>query len=322
MTGRRPTLDEVAARAGVSKATASKVLNDRPGVSAATRRRVGQVIHDLGYALSTAPARPSTRTVTAVFDSLSNLYALRVLEGAIGEAAANGVDLVTASGSVDPRTVAAKGHLGLLVVTAPVPAADLPLVAVDPPQAVDATVVSIGSHHWTGGLQATSHLLTLGHRRIAFVGGSPTNAGLRERFGGYREAHEAAGVPLDPALVSQEGIGSGERVAAALLSRPSRPTAIFATTDGDAFAAIRAAHRAGLRVPADVSVVGYDDTYATIPASIHLLTTVSTPMHDIGRLALRTLLDLAAGEEPVSRHIRLATRLIARETTAPPPPRP
>ncbi|GAA2559000.1 LacI family DNA-binding transcriptional regulator [Winogradskya consettensis] len=327
----RATLDEVAARAGVSKATASKVLNRRPGISAATRRRVDQALHDLGYAPTTARDPRTTRVVTAVFDTLTSLYSLRVLEGAVDAAREHGADLVTTtlvtgSTAIPVDAVAAKGHIGLLVITTRIgpevvracAGHGIALIAVDPPDALDDSVVSIGSHHWAGGLQATSHLLRLGHRRIAFVGGSPHNQGLRERFGGYREALDAAGVPPDPDLISQDGIGSGEAAVRRMLALPRRPTAVFATTDGDAFAAIRAARAHGLRVPTDLSVAGYDDTYA-IAATDSRLTTVSTPMHEIGRTALRTLLAMADGEPPISRHLRLATTLITRETTAPPP---
>lgn len=336
----RATLDVVAARAGVSKATASKVLNHRPGVSADTRRRVEQAMIDLGYAPTTAGRDPrATRTVTAVFDTLVNLYSLRVLEGAIQGAQEHGADLVavtlaTGEGGTDPhrltpenvRAMAGKGHTGVIVVTTPlhqgvVAAAHdqgLHLVTVDPPNTVDESVVSIGSHHWTGGLQATRHLIGLGHRRIAFVGGAPANLGLRERFGGYREALDAAGLTPDPALISQEGMGSAEAAVTGMLDLRDPPTAVFASNDGDAFAAVRAAQRRGLRVPDDLSVVGYDDTYAAIGATLQL-TTVRTPMHEIGRMAARMLLTAADGQEPVSRQVRLATTLVIRETTAPPP---
>ncbi|GLY06742.1 substrate-binding domain-containing protein [Actinoplanes sp. NBRC 101535] len=337
--GERATLDAVAERAGVSKATASKVLNHRPGVSAATRQRVERAMSDLDYAPTTQVREPrETATVTLVFDTLISLYSLRVLEGAIDEAKDDGVDLMTTTLLTEGRepvrldpawaeSVAAKGHAGVLVVTSRihgdlVRACDrlgLALVAVDPPNDPEPPVVSVGSHHWGGGRQATAHLLDLGHRRIAFVGGANTNLNLRERFAGYREALDAAGVALDPALVSHEGMGSAGRVALRMLERAGpRPTAIFATTDSDAFNVIRAVESLGLRVPRDVSVIGYDDTYAAVPTSTEL-STVRTPMREIGGLALRTLMGLVAGDQPVSRQVKLATGLVARETTAAPP---
>lgn len=332
----RATLDAVAERAGVSKATASKVLNHRPGASESTRRRVEQAMVELDYAPTTRPrSASSTGAVTLVFDTLINLYSLRVLEGVVEAAQESGVDVVTkvlatdgtSPGAIDPamaRQVAAKGHGGLLLVTTHVHAdlisacrtSGLALVAVDPPNALDPSVVSIGSDHWAGGLQATQHLLDLGHRRIAFVGGSPTNPAFRARYGGYREALLAAGLPEDPALVSNEGMGTAEQVSARMLALPDRPTGVFASNDGDAFGVLRAATAAGLRVPEDLSIVGYDDTYASVASSV-LLTTVRTPMHDIGRTALTTLLRMADGEPPITHRLQLATALVRRETTAP-----
>jgi LacI family transcriptional regulator len=335
----RTTLDEVAQLAGVSKATASKVLNRRPGASADTRRRVEDAVTQLDYAPTTTRVTRTGACVELLFDSLMNLYSLKVLEGLVRGAQDEGVELVTtalASGEngVGPRDlsaeavrgVAARGRSGLLLVTTHVSAQvravceelALPLVVIDPPNAVDPHVVSIGSDHFTGGLQATRHLLDLGHRRIAFVGGDPTNPGLRARYGGYREALEQAGLAEDPRLVSHAGMGSAEPVATRLLGGPDRPTAVFATNDGDAFGVIRAAHRLGLAVPEDLSVIGYDDTYASVPSAI-LLSTVHTPLHQLGRLAVSTLIGMAAGRPPVSHHVQLATHVVARETTGPVP---
>ncbi|NQX13089.1 substrate-binding domain-containing protein [Microbacteriaceae bacterium VKM Ac-2855] len=337
-----PTLDAVAARAGVSKATASKVLNGRPGTADATRIRVEEAIRSLGYVPSTrsAPTRTATRTpsVSVVFDTLVSVYSLRVLEGMVAAAQRGGVDLVirVLTPGVDPddhlrldealvADAASSGHLGIVAVTTAIApevvaacaAAGLALVAVDPPDPLEATVASIGSNHWAGGFQATEHLIGLGHRRIAFVGGDPRNAGLRARFGGYREALLGAGIPDDPALVSQEGMMSAEAAIADLLALTDPPTAVFATNDGDAFAAIRGLQLAGMRVPIDVSVIGYDDTYSSIPTAPQL-TTVHTPMHAIGRAAIDTIRSLHAGSRAMSHHLELATTVVVRESTAPP----
>ncbi|MDF2052225.1 substrate-binding domain-containing protein [Arthrobacter sp. Cr_A7] len=223
--------------------------------------------------------------------------------------------------------VAEKGNAGIIAVTTAIEPdvveacrdAGLHLVAVDPPNPLDPSVASIGSNHWTGGMQATEYLIKLGHRRIAFVGGDPVNPGLRARFGGYREALLAAGIPDEPRLVSQAGMMTAEAEIARLLAAPEPPTAVFATNDADALAAIRGLRTAGLRVPEDVSVVGYDDTYSALPAS-PALTTVHTPMHSIGRTAMQTLLQLHAGSQPISHHVELATTLVVRESTAAPPP--
>ncbi|MCM6763117.1 substrate-binding domain-containing protein [Rathayibacter sp. ZW T2_19] len=334
----RVTLDVVAARAGVSKATASKVLNGRPGASPATRERVERALRELGYTPSTR-ARRVGGSITVVFDTLLSLYSLRVLEGVVGGAQSERVDVATRvlapGGSAEEgmrfdrdfvRSVAAQGHLGLLAVTTAIDPglvaecadAGLALVAVDAPNPLDPSVASIGSNHWVGGQQSTEHLVALGHRRIAFVGGDAANPGLRARYGGYREALAAAGLAEDPALVSEHGMASAERIVPGLLALPDPPTAIVATNDLAAFQAVRAVLAAGLRVPEDVSVMGYDDTYADLPTA-PLLSTVHTPLHDIGRLAVETLIRMHDGIAPVSHRLELATTLVVRESTAPPP---
>ena len=215
----------------------------------------------------------------------------------------------------------------MIVVTTPIAAdvvdacldAGIALVAVDSPDPLDRSVASIGSSHAAGGQQAVEHLVGLGHRRIAFVGGHPANPGLHARAIGYREALLSAGVRLDPGLVSEEGMGTSARAVERMLALDDPPTAVFATNDADAFAVIRTVVQAGLRVPEDVSVVGYDDTYSAM-LTVPLLTTVHTSMHDIGRAAVDTVLRLHAGERPFSHHLELATTLIARESTGPVPP--
>lgn len=333
---RRTTLDAVADAAGVSKATVSKVLNDRPGVGDDTRRRVRDTAQRLEYASTTRPAPGSDRRrVVVLFDTLANLYALRMLDGLIAEAQSAGVDVVPdVIAPLDPgpgrpldpqriRDLQRRGYAGLLVVTTQLSKSALrlcaelafPVVAVDPPDSLDPEVTSVGSNNWSGGRQATEHLLSLGHTRIGFVGGSATHAGLRERRGGYRAALEAAGLREDPALVSEEGMISAGEAAVQMLALDQPPTAFYASSDPGALTVIREVTRSGLRVPDDISVVGYDDTYASLPAPV-MLTTVHTPIVEIGRVALATLLGMVDGDAPVSNHLQLATSLTVRESTA------
>ncbi|WP_217634992.1 LacI family DNA-binding transcriptional regulator [Plantibacter sp. MMLR14_011] len=343
MTG--PTLASIAERSGVSIATVSKVINGRSGMSEATRARVEAAVRELGYRPTPRSILGAPRSIHVVFDTLHSVYSLRVLDGMVAAAQRSDIDLVTrvlspgsGFGSTDATGdevaldrgfidgVAARGAIGMIVVTTPIAAdvvdacldAGIALVAVDSPDPLDRSVASIGSSHAAGGQQAVEHLLDLGHRRIAFAGGNPANPGLRARAVGYREALRGAGIPLDPDLVSEEGMGTAGDAVARMLASSDPPTAVFATNDADAFAVVRAVLRAGLRVPEDVSVVGYDDTYSAM-LTVPLLTTVHTSMHDIGRAAVDTLLRLHAGEKPFSHHLELATTLIERESTAPAP---
>lgn len=350
----RPTLDAVAALAGVSKATASKVLNGRPGSSEATRERVERAMAEVGYT-PLSRERPGRGPVHVVFDTLVNLYSMKVLEGLVAASRGAGVDLVTTVLRVpgdgqEPlvldrawvQSITSRGHQGVVLVTTRVEPwlvaacreSGLALVAVDPPSgpnasaaSLDASFASIGSNHFAGGLQATEHLIALGHRRIGFVSGHPAGADERERFGGYRDALAAAGIVDDSELIGEplgawpvdaapSSLHAAEQETARLLALADPPTAVFATNDGAAFGAIRAVVARGLRVPDDVSVIGYDDTYSAMPMPT-TLSTIRTPMREIGRLAVETVLRLASGTAPSSHHVKLATSLVARESTAP-----
>ncbi|GLY07770.1 LacI family DNA-binding transcriptional regulator [Actinoplanes sp. NBRC 101535] len=337
----RATLESVAQAVGVSKATVSKALNGRSGVSEATRRRVLEAIRELDYAPTTRPAsgfgpRPS---IVALFDTLANLYALRMLDALIARAQSQHfevVPLVTSPLHPGPgrllepervRDLHRLGHLGLLAVTTHLPqdvlqvCAELtfPVLAIDPIDALDPSVASVGSNNWSGGFQATEHLLSLGHRRIGFVGGESGHAGLRERRAGYRAALEAASIGDDPKLVSEDGMAVVVEPVLRMLQLSDPPTAFFASSDLAAMLAIRELVRLGCRVPEDVSVVGYDDTYAPLPTPT-LLTTVHTPIIEVGRLAFDTLVRMSEGVPPVANHVQLSTSLTVRESTAPPTP--
>lgn len=331
-------MNDIAAAAGVSKATVSKILNRRGGTSPETQQRVEAVMRELGYVAITRERSPAeARTVTVAFDNLVALYSLGVLGGLVDGAQLHNADLVTnvtdSHRGTDVvldrawvRRLAAKGHTGLIVVTSSIEAElvnacaeyGIPLVAVDAPNQVDATVVSIGSNHWGGGMAATQHLAELGHRRIGFLGGDTSVPGLRERLAGYREALSGAGLEFDPELVSEAGMGTAAMAAIPMLDSDDPPTAFFVTNDGDALAAVRAIYRSGRRIPEDVSIVGYDDTYSDVP-SLTDLTTVHTPMHEIGKLALETVLGMAEGRSPISPRLQLATSLVVRESTIAPP---
>ncbi|THV35588.1 LacI family DNA-binding transcriptional regulator [Glycomyces buryatensis] len=335
----RPTLAAVAERAGVSKATASKVLNGRPGVSETTRQQVRQAISELEYVPTTGPRAPIPGTIHVVFDTLNHMYPMHVLDGVISGGSELGVDIVTstvASGGVIPDRslgvdrigeIAARGPAGLIVVTTQLTGEEialceevgLPLVVIDPVNPLDDRVTSIGSTNWAGGVQATRHLLELGHRRIAFAGGPKESVPARERLHGYREALETAGVTPDPNLahLGQFTIEKGIEIAEKLFDLDEPPTAVFAASDVIAMGVIKVAKARGLRVPEELSVVGFDDTYGatwTEPA----LTTVRQPLGQMGRVAARTVLDLARGKVPDSHHVQLGTALVVRDSTAPP----
>jgi DNA-binding LacI/PurR family transcriptional regulator len=195
----------------------------------------------------------------------------------------------------------------------------LPFVVVDHRSETGPEVPSVGATNFAGGRAATAHLLSLGHRRVAVIGGPIDMPCSQERIAGYRAALEAAGVPVDPALIRHGGwfnVEAGAREAAALLTLPDPPTAIFAGSDLQALGVYQALRAAGVSIPGDVSVTGFDD----IPLAAFIsppLTTVRQPLAAMGRMAAQMLVRLLAGQKLDTTRVELATTLVIRESCAP-----
>jgi LacI family transcriptional regulator len=337
--GRRATLANVAASAGVSVATVSKVLNGRNDVAPATRALVQELLHEHDYVARRVRPAPSP-TIELFFHVQLSAYHTEVLQGVLEAATEAGVAVVVSvrprgrsgPGSDRPadwaRELATAGRRAAIAVTSELAPADLatlarvrlPIVVIDPLNMPSTRVTSVGSTNFAGGVAATQHLLGLGHRRIAYLGGPATVACNQARMHGYRGAMEAAGVPVPDGYVRpgrfsyEHGIAGG----AALLDLPQPPTAVFAGSDETALGVIEAARVRGLRVPEDLSVVGFDDTPVARLAAPPL-TTVRQPLREMGAVAVRTALRLAAGERVDSHHVELATELVVPQSTARPP---
>lgn len=337
----RITLADVAARAGVTTSTVSKALHGRDDIAESTRRRVVAAAAALGYRPSTRPwDPPRTRALAAVVDGEDSPYVAGVLRGVLAAATAAHADLLLrAAPDRDARRAPAharawaeqqraSGVVGVVGLTLGEPAAllaaatavGLPFVLVDPVDVDGPEVVSVGATNWSGGRTATGHLLALGHRRIAWVGGPGTSTASQERLHGYRAALDSAGVAPDPELV-REGpfsVGTGLRHGHELLRLAAPPTAVVCGDDEIAVGVLAAARDAGVPVPAALSVVGFDDTPQatwTTPA----LTSVHQPLAGMGRMAVETVLAMADGVPPASRQVQLVTTLTVRDSTAPPP---
>jgi LacI family transcriptional regulator len=197
--------------------------------------------------------------------------------------------------------------------------AGIPLVVIDPVNTPPADIPSVGATNWAGGIAATEHLLDLGHRRIAAITGPSDMLCSLARLDGYRSALDRAGVGYDPALVrygdfTHEG---GFARAVELLDMPEPPTAIFAGSDQQAFGVYEAARIHGLRIPQDLSIVGFDDLPVTRWASPPI-TTVRQPLAEMGSVAAGMLGDLIDGKPLPSTRVELSTDLIVRESTAAP----
>ncbi len=194
-----------------------------------------------------------------------------------------------------------------------------PIVVVDPLLPLGERVPCVSVGHAAGAGDAMRHLLELGHRRIGAVTGPPGWVATEARRESYRAALAGAGIPFDPALevASDFERAAGASAAAVLLALPEPPTAIFAFNDAIAVGTMRAAHERGVRVPDDLSVIGFDDiAYATMVGP--MLTTIRQPLGELGRTAVHLLLRLLERPNSEPRQIELSTRLVVRDTTAPP----
>jgi LacI family transcriptional regulator, galactose operon repressor len=327
----RTTLAAVARLAGVSVATVSKVVNGRSDVAPKTRSRVQDLLRRHEY-VAPAGRRAGTAAPAAIeaqFAGELRPYVAEALAGIIAAAAESGVSVAVSQPDHGPRwarDLVSMGRRALVSVTSVyTPAyldaltrAGLPLVVLDPTNLPHSDVNSVGSTNFAGGVAATRHLLDFGHRRIAYLGGPPGAAVSQARVHGYRAAMEAGRAPVPGAYVRPGEFTheTGVRGAAALLGLPEPPTAVFAGNDEIALGVIETARTLGLRVPEDLSVVGFDDTLLARMASPPL-STVRQPLREMGGVALRIALRLADGERLESHHVELATELVVRASTAP-----
>jgi LacI family transcriptional regulator len=330
---RRATLATIAAEAGVSMPTVSKVVNGRPDVAAATRVRVAALLDRHQYTRAGAPRGRRSGLVDLVFNGLDSPWAVEILRGVEEWGADHGTAVVVSAvrpGNARPASwtsaLASHDTDGVILVTSALTevqleqlrSSDIPLVVVDPVNPPPPEVPSVGATNWAGGLDATEHLIGLGHRRIAAVAGPEDFLCSRARMDGYRSALERAGLGFDRALVRHGDFhhDGGFRRGGELLDRPDRPTAIFAGNDQQALGVYEAARQRGLRIPQDLSVVGFDD----LPVARWVsppLTTVRQPLAEMGRAAAEMLGSLVEGLPLRSKRVELSTELITRESTGP-----
>jgi LacI family transcriptional regulator len=330
--GGSATIATIAADVGVSVTTVSKVLNGWSDVAPKTRALIEASLERHGY--RRRARRPAAGPIDLVFHEFDSGWAMEVIRGVEAVTSAARVDLTVSQlgGGHRPPShwiddVLASRPLGILLVLCNLTEQqqrqlrrqDIPFVVLDTDSATAAAVPTVGSNNFNGGLLAARHLLELGHRRIAVIAGPEDVLCSRARLAGFRSAHEEIGLPVDPSLVRYGHFAghTGYRHGMELLSRPDRPSAVFAGSDMQAMGVIRAAQQLGLAVPSDISVVGYDN----LPVAAWFgpaLTTVDQHVPVMAGTAARMLLDLARGAEVPMTRIDLVTELIVRESTAPP----
>jgi DNA-binding LacI/PurR family transcriptional regulator len=332
------TISDVATRAGVGAGTVSRVLNGSPKVSPGTRTRVLEAMAALDFRpnpLAQRLSRGRCQTLGVVVPFFTHASAVERLRGVVSALDGSLYDLVLFNVEAPVHreehfaSITKGGRAdGILVLSLQPPAGDLarlvdsgmPIVLVD---VHGDNVPSVLTDDVEGGRLATEHLLGLGHRRIAFIGEDPANdlgfSATAKRERAYRAGMAAAGLDADPALVAYcpHDKALAEQLAAGLLTGADRPTAIFASSDVQALGVLAAARAAGLRVPEDLSIVGYDDIEVAAYAG---LTTVRQPLFETGRLGAALLLEaLEQGDGAVEAvdHV-LPVELVVRTSAAAP----
>lgn len=346
------TLKDVARVAGVSTATVARVLHDSAHVSDESRALVLAAINKTGYHLNEVAQglrRQRSFALGHVILNVSpNQFFAGISLGVSMEAADRDCAVLMMNTMEDEQlerravtTLIRRRVDAILFTTLRDPnnlklAQDAHIPAIQVERILDVSGHAVTVDNYRGSYDAVEHLIRLGHRRIAFIGETPelhshmqrSREIERERLSGYRDAHLAAGLTIDDALVSTDGryfdLGSIRAITRRVRSLATPPTAIFAACDSMAAAVLQELYQMGLRVPDDVSVIGYDDTLAdslTPP-----LTTIRQPMVDIGREAVRMAFDVigdpsvrSPAPHGIGRRRRLETRLALRESTAPPP---
>ncbi|QNM97670.1 LacI family DNA-binding transcriptional regulator [Chitinimonas koreensis] len=333
------TIYDIAQKAGVSVMTVSRALNGTGYVAEKTRAKVQAAAQELGYSpnLSAKVLNGSRTKVLGLLVSDIQAQAMTAIIGAIGRAAKEaGQDLLVYTTAqvggeqpTAPDVMRVLGGIcdGILMVMpgtseqtlADMERGSLPVVLVNYWR-TDTALPVVRGDNYQGSRAAVSQLAALGHRRIAFISGSPHSGQSQERQRGYRDALAAAGLAFDPSLLIEGDFAQSTGFAAtrALLARPQRPTAIFAANDEMAFGAMDAIKAHGLRIPEDISVVGFDD----IPSASHAhprLTTVRQPLDAIGEAAVKLLLQRAAGDRQGASRIEFPSSLVLRDSTGPAP---
>ncbi len=331
-------IKDIAFRLGVSPATVSRALGDTDIVAEPTRTRVREMARALDYRPDVNARSLRTRksmAVLLVVRDIGNPFYLEIVKGVEAKARAAGYAVLMGNTENDAGreneyfNMLRDGHAdGMILITGKLPKQrgrtvplpdDLPVViALEVIEGAAVPHVQIDNRG--AAAEAVRHLIDLGHRRIAHISGPVPEILSRYRLEGYRQAMAAADLPIPPGY-EQRGtflLHSGEEACEALFDLPDPPTALFVANDEMAFGAINQLRKRRVRVPNDVSVVGFDDLYLG-EAFFPPLTTVNQPRTEIGAKAMDILLDLLTGEAGPAEPVILPTRLVVRGSTAPPP---
>jgi LacI family transcriptional regulator len=334
---KRLTMVEIAREAGVSTTTVSKVLNQLPGVGAQTRARIQRLIEQNDYVQNHAARhlrKGQSGSIDLVIMRLEGGYDLGIMHGVQDALEPSGHRLTVFATHENEETerlwlrrLLERSTDGVLLLLpyerVGIPNAlmekNIPFVAIGDRNEPTTTFPTIGSTIWLGGYTATEYLISLGHRRIGIITGPLHLTTSRARLAGYREALERAGIGVDPALICEGNylLGDGIQQTYALLNQSDPPTAIFAGNDAQAAGVYQALYKRNIRIPDNMSVIGFDDVTYTAQMAPPL-TTIHQPLIEMGRIATGMLLRLISGLPLDSHHVELSTSLVVRESCAPP----
>jgi LacI family xylobiose transport system transcriptional regulator len=334
VTATRATLAEVAAQAGVSISTVSKVLNGRTGVSEDTRARIETLLTDHRYNRRN-PGPNHAPLIEVLCFEIDSSWAAEALASIERVARRHGVGVVV-SGTNDRQKpdlgwmdgVLNRRPVGVVLVAssllpeqmAQLRSRNIGFVLLGPAGHVPADVPTIGSADWSGAYAATRHLIELGHTDIGIITGPDDMMAATARLSGFRAALEGAGLTLRPECLRRgefhhsDGITQGR----ALLSLPEPPTAVFASSDVHALGVYEAARALGFAIPAQLSVVGFDDVKVARWAG-PALTTIRVPIADMAEQAVEVVLAVRDGRAPAVTRVDMATTLVVRDSTGPVP---
>ncbi len=331
----RVTIREVAELAGVSIATVSRVVNGHADVSTETRETVRRVIRERGYqgGLRGRPATGGTGLIGVTMPWVHPGYFATILSGAAEALYEHDLRVVLCPTKHSRAREASllervsRGETdGAILVLPEESDAELQALArhgyrfviVDPLRQVAEGIGVVSAAHSAGATQAARHLLELGHRRIAVISGPEGWMASEERLRGYLAALAGAGVLPEPELIRHGNfrVDGGQDAARQLLSLPHPPTAIFAFNDLMAVGAMEEARAQGLRIPADLSIVGFDDSTEAVVA-VPALTTVRQPLAEMGRTAVSLLLRQLENRQFEPLRVELGTKLVVRESSGP-----
>lgn len=323
------TIQDVASAAGVSVSTVSRVINQRVDVALKTRERVLSVIDQMGYTADLAARSMRTRSnnlIGLVVPDIGFPYSIEIMKGINRAICESEYDLlVYTTGDVKKAGTAAHEQKyvsllnnsitdGVIIVASAAESfiTNTPIIAVDP-HSVDPDYPSVQGSNYKGALEAMEYLIGLGHRRIGFIGGRPEIGSSGRREKGYRQALAKHGIELDPELLRPGDFTkeAGYEQGKLLMQLPAPPTAIFAANDQSAMGVWMAAEELGLRIPDDLSLIGFDNIQE---ADFLGLTTVNQNLQEMGYMAATMLFKLVNDEAVSAKTYKLPTELIIRNS--------